>query len=231
MINKKTIYRRYTQQKQRCSNPNVEKYSTYGAKGIRVEYSFDELFEWFQEQYKQFSSVPISKLSIGRVDHSKNYSLDNIKLETVSNNSKERNKRLGTVIPPKKVLIKNYETNEPVKIADSVTEAAVFAGDSKGHVARVLSGSRKSAKGYSFEYWTNQEALKAKKVRFDTVKRKPVLIKNYKTGKPLFIANSLAQAAKLIGDTDGSIARVLKGKRNSARGYSFEYHSGVLNGT
>src|SRR3990167_11309796 len=147
----------------------------------------------------------------------------------ISENSKERNKRLGTVIPPKKVLIKNYETNEPVKIADSVTEAAVFAGDSKGHVARVLSGSRKSAKGYSFEYWTGQESPQAKKLQFDTLKRKPVLIKNYKTGEPLVIVESLAQTAKFIGDADSNISNVLHGKGKSVKGFSFEYFYGGLN--
>lgn len=79
-------------QRQRCNNPRNPDYKTYGAKGIRVEYGLVELFQWAESLNLRHKK---EKWVIGRIDHSKNYSINNIEVQTPSENSKERMSRAG----------------------------------------------------------------------------------------------------------------------------------------
>lgn len=88
----------------RCNSKNVRSYKYYGAKGIKVEYSKREFIQWFLDNYEESDK----KVHIGRIDHSKNYSFDNIEIQSARENILERIDRCG---PPsdssrKKVLIK-----------------------------------------------------------------------------------------------------------------------------
>jgi hypothetical protein len=78
----------------RTTNKKSPSYIFYGKKNIRVKYSLEQLENWFRYELNNISNYDLKSLSIGRIDHSKGYSLDNIKLETISDNSKERIKRL-----------------------------------------------------------------------------------------------------------------------------------------
>ena len=84
------IYRRYKMQRQRCNNPKNDDYKNYGAKGIKVEYSSREFIGWWLESIK---NIKVKKPVCGRIDHSRNYSLDNIEIQSASENSKEARKR------------------------------------------------------------------------------------------------------------------------------------------
>jgi len=46
------FYRAIVNQKTRCSNKKSRDYRNWGAKGIEVEYTFDELWAWVHNQKK-----------------------------------------------------------------------------------------------------------------------------------------------------------------------------------
>lgn len=77
---------------QRCTNPKSNNYKTYGAKGIRVLYSFSDFFEWYRRNFPGEQDDGI-RWCVGRIDHSKDYDFDNIRFETVSENTKELHSR------------------------------------------------------------------------------------------------------------------------------------------
>lgn len=82
----------YQEQKARCNKPTHPRYRTYGAKGIRVEYTSKEFIAWYLSAYKK---AGISRPHVGRKDHSKNYCFANIELQTASENTKELHARYG----------------------------------------------------------------------------------------------------------------------------------------
>ncbi|MFZ8934316.1 MAG: hypothetical protein ACO2ZP_10500 [Bacteriovoracaceae bacterium] len=115
-------YRCYKNQKTRCSNKKVKAYKDYGEKGISVEYSPRQLVQWFLDNYDE-KEMSLEEVTIGRIDHDKNYSLDNIEIQTRSDNSKEmlaRCKESFTV--PLKLL--SSRTKETIAIFESQKEAS-----------------------------------------------------------------------------------------------------------
>ncbi len=67
------IYRVYTTMKERCSNPNCDKYPMYGGRGITLCSRWENSFENF---YADMGDAP-EGYSIDRIDNSKGYSPDN----------------------------------------------------------------------------------------------------------------------------------------------------------
>lgn len=86
------IYWIWSAQIARCNNSKHKRFKTYGAKGIRVEYTAKEFIGWFQEAIK---NCPFKEPHVGRIDHSKNYSFDNIELQTARDNALEVHARYG----------------------------------------------------------------------------------------------------------------------------------------
>src|SRR3990167_7833988 len=80
------LHKRFVAQKARCDNPNNAKYPWYGAKGILVEYSWSDFLSWFKNNLKNYKGH-WSEFSVGRIDHDKGYSLNNLKLETIWENT------------------------------------------------------------------------------------------------------------------------------------------------
>lgn len=67
----------WNQMKQRCNNPNSEKYPLYGARGIRVEFTtYTEFKQW------ALSSGYAPGLSIDRIDPDGNYCASNCRWAT-----------------------------------------------------------------------------------------------------------------------------------------------------
>lgn len=86
-------YRTWISQRYKCSKPTSQDYKYYGAKGIKVKYAARPFIAWF---LNQASTWPHKSICVGRKDHSRDYSFDNIRLETHSDSSKERISRLGS---------------------------------------------------------------------------------------------------------------------------------------
>lgn len=123
-------YKSWCDQRQRCTNPNDPRYQWWGGKGIQVEYTSDEFVRWWVEEEKR--KGPFKRANCSRIDHTKNYSLDNIELMECAINSKERIDRAG---PPKhgyfvigiqlltgqvRHFKSAYEAGEMTKVAKSV---------------------------------------------------------------------------------------------------------------
>lgn len=122
-------YKSWADQRQRCSNPKDKRYKWWGGKGIKVEYNAYEFVKWYLGQWDKYG--PFDRPNCSRIDHNKNYTLDNIMLGECSQNSKERMERVG---PPTKGLQINavelktgkiyrfrsaYQAGEQTKVAKS----------------------------------------------------------------------------------------------------------------
>lgn len=137
-------------QRGRCYNEKNPKFKTYGAKGIRVEYSKPEFMEWYLREYKSFNG---EDPTIGRIDHSGNYSFENIRFESLYDNSMERIERVGTTVPRKRVFIIDFETGEKLMLATSMIEAGRLAETNPNHIPKYCNGQwKKTSKGFTFAW-------------------------------------------------------------------------------
>lgn len=147
-------YKAWKDQRQRCSNLNDPRYYRWGARGIKVEYSSREFIAWWEHEYSKRESW--KRAQCGRVDHDKNYTLDNIELIECSENVKERNERHGNPSDSKKLKATNVITGE-IKIFTSKREAHRILGVSRNSIKNQLSRkiSRKPSTGWIFEETTS----------------------------------------------------------------------------
>lgn len=79
---------------QRCANPKNGSYKNYGAKGIRVTYSARDFIGWWLWQFKT-KGYKLKKIGVGRIDHSKDYSFENIEMIEHADNAREMYCRTG----------------------------------------------------------------------------------------------------------------------------------------
>lgn len=145
----KTAYECYQNQLRRCYTKNNPRYKDNGAKGIEVLYSLREFIAWYLHHINLYTG---KRPSVGRIDHSKSYSFDNIRIESLADNSMERINRVGTTRPRREVYILDGETKERIYIARSMKEAGKLTGVHPGHIGKYCRGVLGiSAKGFSFE--------------------------------------------------------------------------------
>lgn len=146
----KFAFSSYRNQKNRCLNSNVRSYSSYGAMGISVEYNFSDFLSWCKKNIT--SGLLAAGATVGRVDHSKNYSLENIEAVTRSENSRERIFRSGVPMPRVPILVTKKSTGEVVGRFDSFLSAATSTGFRLGSVHRwAKSGKGPRKKDLRFE--------------------------------------------------------------------------------
>lgn len=84
--NARVAYESFNAQKQKCRNPNNRWFKNYGAKGIDVHYGPREFIAWWLNNLKTFKG---KTATVSRINHDKGYYFDNIKMEDVSDNSRE----------------------------------------------------------------------------------------------------------------------------------------------
>jgi hypothetical protein len=147
--NIKRPYYAFFNQKSRCGNPSNGRYKTYGGKGIKVEYSLEELIDWYINESNGESFLDPT---IGRINHNKNYSLDNIQIQERIENSQERQKRCGPSIPNKPIKIKNLITGQEM-IANCCSNASELTGIPKTTIRNQCYGLyRKNKQNYKFRF-------------------------------------------------------------------------------
>lgn len=88
----KDAYVSWREQRTRCYNKKRAKYKNYGAKGIEVKYTSREFIGWWLQEIKKFNG---EDPTIARIDHDGHYEFGNVRIESRSDNSKERGARLG----------------------------------------------------------------------------------------------------------------------------------------
>lgn len=142
-------------QRRRCYYKNNPRYSTYGAKGIRVSYTWQEFLEWY---ILEMPKVNFTDPVIGRIDHSKNYSFDNIEIQSKVSNSSEAINRNGNPgrLRRKKVNIYKWPSMDHVWTAESITAAAFKTKTSVSNVSLICRGGGKKnsrqVKGFTFRF-------------------------------------------------------------------------------
>jgi len=97
--------------KQRCTNPNCERYPRYGGRGIKCLITKEEIKElWFRDK-----AYLMEKPSIDREDNDGNYTFDNCQyMEFAENTVKDRNKRVGQ-FDISGILIKEWDSIKSAK--------------------------------------------------------------------------------------------------------------------
>jgi hypothetical protein len=125
-------YRIWLGQRDRCNSVNHNGFNNYGKKGINTEYSSRDFVSWCLSQ-KNFNI----NSSIGRIDHNKNYSLSNIEVTTVSENTKERNSRHGNPTPPIKIICIDTNSDEII-FFDSIRDAHAKTGSNRRNIKNQL---------------------------------------------------------------------------------------------
>jgi hypothetical protein len=114
----------YGGQVQRCENPNCPSFKNYGGRGIEVEYNARDFVGWYMHN---FAKRRWKMASVGRIDHDKNYTFDNIEMIEHADNAREMYERTGgnkTVERTPVVLVGEDKT---IVFKDNVT-AAKWAG-------------------------------------------------------------------------------------------------------
>lgn len=91
MVNTR-VYRIWRQMRQRCENPKAEGYENYGGRGIKV----DPLWDSFPRFFEDMGHPPSGDHTIDRVDTNKNYSKENCKWSTWT--EQHRNRRDNNLI-------------------------------------------------------------------------------------------------------------------------------------
>lgn len=136
------IYQSYIDQKKRCENKSCKAYKWYGGKGITVEYNLEQFVLWW------LSKPIVENPSVGRINHEKNYTLNNIELVSRSQNSKERILRSGT--PKQRKPVSVFKDGNHIGKFESAKKAALILNLHHGHVIAVLNGKERSHKGFTF---------------------------------------------------------------------------------
>jgi hypothetical protein len=92
MGKKTTEHNSYASAKQRCTNPNHERYKDWGGKGIQF------LFNSFEEFYAELGEKPFPKsdYSVERIDNKGHYEKGNVRWATAKEQA--RNRKSNTLI-------------------------------------------------------------------------------------------------------------------------------------
>lgn len=126
-------------QRQRCINKNVKHYKNYGARGIRVQYTARDFIGWYlSEIEKRKFKMP----SVGRIDHDKDYSFDNIQMVEQAENAREMYHRTGGNKEVQKRAVVLVHGDECYKFS-SVKEAAEFAGVTQVRISQAARSEQK----------------------------------------------------------------------------------------
>jgi len=133
---------RLKQIRKRCNCKSDTGFKYYGAKGIKCLIPAQDFIAWYK------ATKPEVHMHIGRIDHSKNYTLDNIEWQTNRDNAIERNNRCGLpVSDPRKSICVVIGSKE--HSFDSQKEAAKFLGVPRAEITLMLQNKYKKSKHYS----------------------------------------------------------------------------------
>lgn len=140
----------YDNQRRRCYCKTNPRYKDNGAKGLTVDYQKRQFISWYLYHIKSFTG---GRPSVGCIDHSKGYSFDNIRIESLSENSSERIKRVGPTRKRRPVHIIDFNSGKIIKSVASLAAAEAETGIHAGHIYSYCMGRHKKTKsGLTFRF-------------------------------------------------------------------------------
>lgn len=217
----------YENQLRRCYTKTNPRYKDNGAKGIQVLYNKRDFVSWYLHHIELYNG---KNPSVGRIDHSKSYSFDNIRIESIEENSLERISRVGTTRPKRHINIIEYNTGKIVKTVFGYVEAAKITGANKSHISLYCSGILgKTKSGYTFRYADdgNSEVFKSFKYKDRSKLKNPIVILDANSGENIFIAYSLNEISYLTGIQKSHVRKYCQGIiKKSKNGYSLKEWNG-----
>jgi hypothetical protein len=98
-------YKAWSEAKQRCHNPNNDKYEWYGARGISV---CDEWRDDFMAFYNHIGPKPSRRHQIDRINNDKNYEPGNVQWVTGKSNIMNRRNTVYCVYLGERMLLERY---------------------------------------------------------------------------------------------------------------------------
>lgn len=126
-------FHRIKAQRTRCNYKKHKSYKTYGGRGLVVSYSTKEFIGWFLENTKHIPDNELTSWHVGRIDHNKGYSFENIIMQTAKENLNEVHLNGGSGAPRKKVYFIDKEKGEGT-LARSMFLASELSGVPEGTV-------------------------------------------------------------------------------------------------
>lgn len=142
-------YSSWKAQRRRCYCKTSKSYKNYGLKGLTVEYGSREFVGWW---IYNLSLKDWKKPTCGRIDHSKGYSFDNIKMEELADNSKEVFERLGSRRPKIPCVLYNPKTGNELIVFKSRVDAAKNIGKNSSLITMLCNGTAKQTReGFAFK--------------------------------------------------------------------------------
>ena len=129
--------------KQRCDNPNNERYPEYGGRGIQCLITTAELqFLWFRDKAHLLNSP-----SIDREDNDGNYELSNCRYMELALNLAERNKRVSS-----KQVLQYSKDGAVIRKWNSIIQVQNDINISASNIVQCCKGKRVSTGGFIWKY-------------------------------------------------------------------------------
>lgn len=145
----KKAYVSYLNQRQRCINAKHPSYPRYGGRGIKVTYSCREFVAWWLSAIKNFDGIDPT---VSRINHDDDYRFDNIRIESRSENSKERLRRNPHQHRLRKPVY-IFKNGKFIRRCASVNAAAKSLSVTASHVSAALNGRVDNIQGiFTFSF-------------------------------------------------------------------------------
>lgn len=142
----RVAYESFNSQKQKCRNPKNRWFKHYGGKGLSVHYGPREFIGWWLHSLKSFCG---QTATVGRIDHDKGYSFDNISMQCMVDNSREaalRNNLVRFSFAASKPVVAKDKSGAVISTFVSIRDAARKLNVSQRLIHFLLSGRCKSSK-------------------------------------------------------------------------------------
>lgn len=213
----------YNCQIQRCYYAYRKEYKYYGKIGIKVNYSKKDFIAWYLHYIKEFKG---KNPTIGRIDHSKNYSFDNIEIQDFIDNCKERvqrNCKSYSCFSLKKVNIIDFKSGIIIKTVENIFKAQAETGVNINSIKKYCNGTyQKTKTGITFKF-ASEKNIK----NFERKSKRLITIYESKEKTPIFIAKNYKEIFILTKISPSHVIKYCENKlKNSKNGYFLRYWSG-----
>lgn len=205
----------------RCNKPTNPSYKKYGARGIQVcdewRFNFREFALWciFNGYVPLYGGITNDTLSVDRIDPTKGYNPNNCRIITHHENSVISNSDTSI-----KVHAYSATTGDYINTYSSFTEASTKLGVDVSKISECAYGTRKTSNGYCFKLRKLNRITVPKDTRISGV---DIEVRDKKTNEVYGVFGGVKEIANDLGIPTSNISKVLKGKRKSAKGYTFTY--------